>query len=377
MRIVIGGGGRIGGALAARLLGEQREVVVVDHDQAVCDRLFEQIGVRTVCGEATDPAALASAGMGAADVAIGVLARDADNLAFAMLARSASATRVMVRMLDSSYRDAYRLAGVRDVIAEADLVVGRLETALHFPRLSGILPLSQGDAILFQLEVRPRSLVAGQTVAQVRARPEFPRECVFISMIDPEGRTELPSGNTVLEPRHTVLLVAKRDHVAAAVAALTAEPGLEDAQLQAVIGAMRKIDFLSSLNEDEVESLARGTLLVRKAKGEVLFRKGDPGSVFYMVLAGQVALGDDGPQATEVVEAGGFFGELSLLTSEPRAKTATAHSACELAGVGLEEFRRVVMANPAVALEISRALGQRLSAAARASPPPRLKLLRW
>ncbi|HEY3445452.1 MAG TPA: NAD-binding protein [Myxococcales bacterium] len=368
MRIVIAGGGRIGGALAARLADGQREVVVIDRQQSVCERLFERVGVRTVCGEATDPAALASAGMAAADLVVGALERDADNLAFAMLARAASGARVMVRMLDSSYRDAYRLAGVRDVIAEADLVVARLETAVHFPQLAGSLPLTHGDAILFEIEIRPRAHVAGMTVAAVRARPDFPRDCVFVTVIDPEGRTELPRGDTVLQPRHTVLLVAKRTEIAAAVTALTAEPGMESERLTAVVEAMRKIDFLAPLGAEELADLARGIVLTRKSKGTVIFNKGDPGATFFLVLSGEVELGDAGV-TTEVVKPGGFFGEISLLTGEPRSKTATAGSDAELAGIGLEEFRRVVMANPSIALQMSRTLGQRLAAAAKANSP--------
>jgi trk system potassium uptake protein TrkA len=374
MSILIAGGGRIGGTLASRLAEGPREIVVIDRSPEVCERLFEQVGVRTVCGEATDPAALAAANVSSAELAIGALARDADNLAFAMLARASSAARVMVRMLDSSYREAFRLAGVRDIIAEADLVVARLETAVNFPLLAGSLPLAHGDEILFEMEIRPHTHVAGQTVAQVRGRPEFPRECVFISVIDPDGKTELPSGNTVLHPRHTVLVVAKRSQVAAAVAALTAEPGFEDPQMDALVQSMRKLDFLSPLGEEDLAELARGIVLERKAKGEIVFKKGDAGAFFYVVVSGEVALSDEGP-ATEVVTAGGFFGELSLLTGEPRSKTATAASEVELAGIGLDEFRRVVMANPAIALQMSRTLGERLAAAAKAQPSGRRRML--
>ncbi|MFY0581764.1 NAD-binding protein [Cystobacter fuscus] len=79
MKVVIAGGGRVGGALAARLVNEQHHVTVVDRDAATCHRLFEDIGVVTVCGDATDPRVLESTGIINADIAAGVLARDAEN----------------------------------------------------------------------------------------------------------------------------------------------------------------------------------------------------------------------------------------------------------------------------------------------------------
>ena len=70
---------------------------------------------------------------------------------------------------------------------------------------------------------------------------------------------------------------------------------------------------------------------------------------------------------------GGFFGELALLTGEPRMATAVTTTPCELAAVGRDDFRSVVMANPAVALEMSRILGQRLSRAQGVPAPTKRK----
>lgn len=373
MKIVIAGGGRVGGVLAARLVAEQHTVTVVERDSATCQRLFEEVGVVTVCGDATDPRVLESAGILSADVAAGVLARDAENLAFATLVRSMSQARVMVRMLDTRYREAYRLAGVRELVAEAEVVVAQMATAIDFPQVAGSLPLAAGgDAILFQLAVGPRALVVGKTVGQVRAMEGFPRECVFIGLVDPQGRIELPDGKTVLKAQHTVILVARRAELAKAVGCLTAEPA--QGGLAGPLGEMlRRVDFLAPLNAEELQGVARGAELLRKAAGERLFDRGEPGESFYVVLSGEVELVAEGGRVVERVKAGGFFGELALLTGEPRAMAAVAATACELAVVGREDFQSVVMANPAVALEMSRIMGQRLARAAQQPGPVKRK----
>lgn len=368
MKIVIAGGGRVGGALAARLVAEHHQVTVVEKDQATCNRIFEDIGAVTVCGDANDPHVLDSAGISSADIAAGVLARDAENLAFSTLVRSMSSARVMVRMLDSRYRDAYRLAGVSELVEEAEVVVAKMTTAIDFPQVAGSLPLAAGTAILFELEVSAKSLVSGRTVAQVRAMPDFPRECVFIGLVDPEGRITLPDGNTVLRAGHTIILVARRAELARAVECLTAEPQRDaDTPLAEML---RKVDFLAPLNDEELATVARGAEYQRKETGEAIFKKGDAGETFYVVVSGQVNLLAEGNRIVEVVKPGGFFGEIALLTGEPRATSATAGSACELATVGRDDFRGVVMANPAIALEMSRILGQRLAKMAQQDKGP-------
>ncbi len=368
MRIVIAGGGRVGSVLAARLVSEQHTVTVIERDSATCSRLFDEVGVVTVCGDATNAQVLEAAGIAAADVAAGVLARDAENLAFAMLVRSVSSARVMVRMLDTSYREAYRLAGVRDLVAEAEVVVAKMSTAIDFPQVAGSLPLASGDTLLFELPIAQRALVAGKTVAQVRGMEGFPRDTLFIGVVDPEGHTVVPDGSTVLRAGHTVILVARRTHLGQAVEFLTTEPA-SSAGLTPLTQALRKVDFLAPLNDDEVSVVARGAEVLQRPAGAEIFKKGDPGESFFVVLSGEVRLVGDGGQLLNSVGPGGFFGELALLTGEPRIATAVAASSCELAAVGREDFRGVVMANPTVALEMSRILGQRLSRAQGALPP--------
>ena len=114
--------------------------------------------------------------------------------------------------------------------------------------------------------------------------------------------------------------------------------------------------------------LARGIDLVRKKAGEAVFRKGDAGDAFFLVLSGEVSLTRENTQVVETVKQGGFFGEIALLTGEPRSTSAVAVTDCDLAVVGRDDFQGLVMANPAVALEMSRILGQRLATAARAEP---------
>ena len=62
------------------------------------------------------------------------------------------------------------------------------------------------------------------------------------------------------------------------------------------------------------------------AAGEYVIRKGEPGKEMYFLARGQVeVLGDSGP-ALATLQPGDFFGELSLLLSQPR--TACSWSYC-------------------------------------------------
>jgi CRP/FNR family cyclic AMP-dependent transcriptional regulator len=70
---------------------------------------------------------------------------------------------------------------------------------------------------------------------------------------------------------------------------------------------------------------------VRLAPGEMLFRQGDevpPDGAFYGLVSGGIkasSLREDGKEAILVVlEAGNWFGEISLIDQQPRTHDATA-----------------------------------------------------
>lgn len=68
--------------------------------------------------------------------------------------------------------------------------------------------------------------------------------------------------------------------------------------------------------------------LLRLRRGEMLFRQGDPPSGFYALASGTLkmsSLREDGREAIlAIIEAGIWFGEISLIDNEPRTHDATA-----------------------------------------------------
>jgi CRP/FNR family transcriptional regulator, cyclic AMP receptor protein len=93
--------------------------------------------------------------------------------------------------------------------------------------------------------------------------------------------------------------------------------------------------------------------------GDVLFKKGDTAGCMYVVLSGELRIGD-GNVTLENVSAGGIVGEMALIDHSPRSATVTAVSPATLAEVDEKRFLFMVHETPSFALNVLRLLTGRL-----------------
>jgi trk system potassium uptake protein TrkA len=223
MKIVIVGAGRAGLEVALHLTRIGHAVTVVDHDETVTRRAREQHGLVALSGDATIAAVLEEADIDQSDVVVAMLRRDSDNLAVALLARSAGVERVMVRMRDNAYRQVYAAAGIDRVLSETDLITGSVATAIEHEAIRHAMLLGNGNAIAFELTVPQGSPVAGLTVMEAVKLPGFPRSCVFAALYQADGGVESARGSAVVQVGTTVLMVSQTSDIGKAVQALTGQ----------------------------------------------------------------------------------------------------------------------------------------------------------
>jgi thioredoxin reductase/CRP-like cAMP-binding protein/Fe-S-cluster-containing hydrogenase component 2 len=120
-----------------------------------------------------------------------------------------------------------------------------------------------------------------------------------------------------------------------------------------------------SVSVEFLDTVVKRAVMRKLAKGEVLFKEGDVGDSFYVLRKGSVKVsrrsksGKDIPQT--YIAAGGYVGEMAILTSESvaRSATVTAAVACELIAIGKPDFLGVLDAYPVVREQITRVAEER------------------
>ena len=112
--------------------------------------------------------------------------------------------------------------------------------------------------------------------------------------------------------------------------------------------ALADTDLLAPLSADIRGEIVRSCRLAAYAHGEAIVRQGDPGQSMFIVAAGQVSVVlEPGREEVARINRGGYFGEMSLLTGEPRSATVLAVGDVSVIELNADLFRRLGAEYPA------------------------------
>jgi pimeloyl-ACP methyl ester carboxylesterase/CRP-like cAMP-binding protein len=169
-----------------------------------------------------------------------------------------------------------------------------------------------------------------------------------------------PHSVSLLTRRHPVdSLRIFRDFVSQSMsAALTDDPVSQER-----MRLLSRVDLFAGVDRGELSRLAALASATTLRGGDVVFRQGDLPDRLYLVLSGAFGVsvaGEEGELPLRVLGAGDFFGDMALLSDEPRSATISCVEDGELLQLEQRHIRALLRRDPSVALAIAAALSRRL-----------------
>jgi CRP-like cAMP-binding protein len=129
--------------------------------------------------------------------------------------------------------------------------------------------------------------------------------------------------------------------------------------------ALAKVPVFVPLGADELELLSRDAVRQQYGHGEFVVRQGDPGDALFVILEGTaiVSVRDEQGAVREVarLSRGEFFGEMALLTGEPRTASVTAADDLSVLVIFKETMQGMLARRPPLASEIAEIVAARRS----------------
>jgi trk system potassium uptake protein TrkA len=214
MRVAIAGAGKVGRAIAAELVENGHDVVLVDSDGAKV-RPGVVPGAIMVQADACELSALEAMRLQECDVVVAATGDDKVNLVASLLAKTEfGVLRVVARvnhpknewMFDDTW-------GVDVAVSTPRMLSALVEEAVSIGELVRLFTFRMGNANLVEMTLAPDSVVVGSRVAQV----SWPTDTALVAIIR-EGRVIAPSADDPLEAGDELVFVAAADQ----------EPALQD-----------------------------------------------------------------------------------------------------------------------------------------------------
>jgi trk system potassium uptake protein len=205
MKVIIVGGGKVGSALAALLLGAGHAIKLVEARREVLNRLQHELPSEVVVqGSGTDPNLLEAAGIRQSQVVAAVTGADEVNLVVTSLARfEFGVPRTIGRV--NNPRNAWMFTpemGVDVALNQADLMAHLIAEEMSLGDMMTLLKLRKGQFSLVEEKVHPAAIAAGKAVGEI----DLPVECALAGVIR-KGQLLMPRPDLVLEPADEVLAV--------------------------------------------------------------------------------------------------------------------------------------------------------------------------
>lgn len=123
---------------------------------------------------------------------------------------------------------------------------------------------------------------------------------------------------------------------------------------------LKEVPFFRNLGRDSIDFITERLKFKQFKANSTICKTGDPGDKMYIVLSGKVAVTAVNGEVLAHIASGNYFGEMSLLTGEPRSATIVTAEDTETFVLEKEDFDIILEKYPAISIAMSKIMSQRL-----------------
>ncbi|GAA2103839.1 TrkA family potassium uptake protein [Microlunatus panaciterrae] len=208
MRVAIAGAGNVGRSIAAELVENGHEVLLIDREPAaIKPNSLPQ--AEWLLADACELSSLEEAGVDSCDVAIAATGDDKANLVMSLLAKTEfGVPRTVARVNHPKNEWLFNeVWGVDVAVSTPRLMSALVEEAVSVGDLVRLLTFHEGEANLVEMTLPPDSPAVGKQIGTMH----WPGDVVLVAIIR-DGHARPPDRDGSLEARDELLFVTAQDY---------------------------------------------------------------------------------------------------------------------------------------------------------------------
>ncbi len=128
-----------------------------------------------------------------------------------------------------------------------------------------------------------------------------------------------------------------------------------------MIEILKKIPFFSELSDEDLQQIAENVKMEYFPANHVIFEQEDPGEIMYIIKRGKVQVIRDNA-ILAVLEDNAFFGEMALVSDEPRNARIVTVTDTEALTLAKKDFTHLLETNSSIASIVSYEVVKRANA---------------
>lgn len=215
MNIIIIGAGKFGTAICDDLENEGHNIIVIDSNSAVVDRIVEEYDVMAINGDGTNVEVLTEAGAEKTDVIIATTASDEINMVSALLAKKLGAKHAVARVRNPLYRK--QTGFMREEMGISMMVNPEYDAAceisrmLKFPEAAKIETFAKGRIEMAEVRVNDESPLCDRSLKEIGKK--FSSRAL-ICAVERKEEVYIPNGDFIIRAGDRINLTATHSELA-------------------------------------------------------------------------------------------------------------------------------------------------------------------
>lgn len=209
MRITIVGGGKVGYTIAENLANERHDITVIDTNDAVIEKINEDLDVLCIKGNGASISALKEADTGRADIFIATTSLDEVNMIACLAAKNLGAKYTIARIRDYEYSKEVELLTqslkIDLAINPEAATAAQIFRTMRFSAANDVETFYHGRVELVGFRAREDDFFVNAPLSTIGGR--FAGKPLLICTVEHKGETTIANGSTVIFPGDRVFII--------------------------------------------------------------------------------------------------------------------------------------------------------------------------
>ena len=127
---------------------------------------------------------------------------------------------------------------------------------------------------------------------------------------------------------------------------------------------LQQVPFFKTLSESDIETIVKRLEFKTFVPNTYVCRINEPGDKMFIIISGSVKVciydAENQEQVVAKLEAGNYFGEMALLTDEPRTASVITTAPAEMFILHQKDFNDMLDLFPSIQIELGKIMSKRL-----------------